>query len=111
MQPHSAVNHLRLLWRARMYSKETAVNTTLTLNREQVHPPIALTHKGLIDRAAIISGIALIRWARRSERLRSQRLARQQERAVRQLEADRFWQEVADQRARTEVHMLFRSLQ
>jgi hypothetical protein len=87
------------------------MNTTLTLTREQVHPPIALTHKGLIDRAAIWSGIALIRWARRSDLQRSQRLARRQERATRQLDADRFWQEVADQRAKTETYMLFRSLQ
>ncbi len=87
------------------------MNTTLTLTREQAHPPIALTHKGLIDRAAIWSGIALIRWARRSDLQRSQRLARRQERATRQLDADRFWQEVADQRAKTEMYMLFRSLQ
>jgi len=87
------------------------VNNTLTLTREEVHPPIALTNKGLIDRAAIWSGIALIRWARRSDLQRSQRLARRQERATRQLDADRFWQEVADQRAKTEMYMLFRSLQ
>ncbi|HEY3337477.1 MAG TPA: hypothetical protein VGK18_03145 [Propionicimonas sp.] len=87
------------------------MNTAVTLTREQTHPPIALTNKGLIDRAAIWSGIALIRWARRSDLLRSQRLARRQERAVRQLEADRFWQEVADQRAKTDAYMLFRSLQ
>ena len=87
------------------------MNTTLTLTREQTHPPIALTNKGLIDRAAIWSGIALIRWARRSDVLRSQRLARRQERAVRQLDSDRFWQEVADQRAKTDRYMLFRSLQ
>ena len=87
------------------------MNTTLTLTREQVHPPIALTNKGLIDRAAIWSGLALIRWARRSDLLRSERLARQQERAARQLEVDRFWQEVADQRAKTDRYMLFRSLQ
>ncbi len=87
------------------------MNTTLTLTREQVHPPIALTNKGLIDRAAIWSGLALIRWARRSDLLRSERLARQQERAARQLEVDRFWQEVADQRSKTDRYMLFRSLQ
>lgn len=87
------------------------MNTTLTLTREEVHPPIALTNKGLIDRAAIWFGIALIRWARRSELLRSQRLAHQQERAARQLDADRFWQEVATQRAKTDAYILFRSLQ
>lgn len=87
------------------------MNTTLTLTREEVHPPIALTNKALIDRAAIWSGMALIRWARRSELLRSQRLARQQERAVRQLDADRFWEEVAAQRAKTDAYILFRSLQ
>ena len=86
------------------------MNTTLTPG-EQLHPPIALTSRGLLDRAAIVSGFALIRWARRSELLRSQRLARQRERAVRQLDADRFWQEVADQRAKTDTYMLFRSLQ
>ena len=87
------------------------MNNTLTLTREQTHPPIALTNQGLIDRAAIWFGLALIRWARRSDLLRSQRLARRQEQAVRQLDADRFWQEVADQRAKTETYMLFRSLQ
>ncbi len=87
------------------------MNNSLTLTREEVHPPIALTNKGLIDRAAIWSGLALIRWARRSDLLRTKRLARQRERAVRQLDADRFWQEVADQRVRTDQHMLFRSLQ
>lgn len=87
------------------------MNNSLTLTREQVHPPIALTNKGLIDRAAIWSGLALIRWARRSDLLRSERLARRQEQAVRQLDADRFWQEVANQRATTEKYMLFRSLQ
>jgi hypothetical protein len=84
---------------------------TLTLTREEIHPPIALTNKGLIDRAAIWSGLALIRWARRSDLVRTQRLARQQERAARQLEVDRFWQEVADQRSKTDQYMLFRSLQ
>ena len=87
------------------------MNNTLTLTREEIHPPIALTNKGLIDRAAIWSGMALIRWARRSDVLRSERLARRRERAVRQLEVDRFWQEVADQRSRTDAYMLFRSLQ
>ncbi len=87
------------------------MNNTLTLTREEIHPPIALTNKGLIDRAAIWSGMALIRWARRSDVLRSERLARRRERAVRQLEVDRFWQEVADQRSRTDMYMLFRSLQ
>ena len=87
------------------------MNNTLTLTREEVHPPIALTNKGLIDRAAIWSGLALIRWARRSDVLRSERLIRRRERAVRQLEVDRFWQEVADQRSKTDGYMLFRSLQ
>jgi len=87
------------------------MNNTLTLTREQTHPPIALTNKGLIDRAAIWCGLALIRWARRSDRLRTERLARRQEQAVRQLDTDRFWQEIADQRAKTETYMLFRSLQ
>jgi hypothetical protein len=87
------------------------MNTTLVASREQTHPPIALTSKGLLDRAAIWSGMALLRWARRSELLRSQRLAHQQERAARQLDTDRFWQEVANQRAKTDVYVLFRSLQ
>ena len=86
------------------------MNTTLTLTREQVHPPITLTRKALIDRAAIWSGIALIRWARRSELLRSQRLARQQERAARQHESDRFWEEISAQRAKADAYILFRSL-
>ena len=87
------------------------MNNTLTLTREQIHPPIALTNKGLIDRAAIWSGLALIRWARRSDLLRTERLAHRRERAVRHLETGRLWQEVADQRAKTDAYMLFRSLQ
>lgn len=87
------------------------MNTALTLTREQIHPPIALTHRGLIDRAAIWSGIALIRWARRSELLRSERLARQREGSVRQLQLDSLWQEIVAQRAKTDAYMLFRSLQ
>jgi len=86
------------------------MNTTITLTREEIHPPIALTNKALINRAAIWSGIALIRWARRSDLLRSQRLARQNERAVRQHELEKLQVELAAERARTDAYLLFRSL-
>ena len=87
------------------------MNTVLEYTREQTHPPIALTNKGLLDRAAIWSGITLIRWARRSELLRSQRLARQQERAVRFLDNQRLERERDAQRAKVDAYLLFRSLQ
>lgn len=87
------------------------MNATLTLTREQTHPPIALTNKGLLDRAAIRSGIALIRWARRSELLRSQRLADQRERVVRHLDNERLQKELAAQQAKADAYLLFRSLQ
>lgn len=87
------------------------MNTTLLASREQTHPPLSPTNERLLDRVAVWSGNALLAWAQRSELQRSERLARQRERSVRQLDADRFWQEVADQRAKTETYMLFRSLQ
>ena len=86
------------------------MNTTLTLTREQIHPPIALTNKGLLDRVAIWSGIALIRWARRSELLRSRRLADQRERAVRHLDNERLQNEFARQREKADACLLFRSM-
>ena len=86
------------------------MNTTLTLTREQTHPPIALANKGLLDRAAIWSGITLIRWARRSEQLRSQRFADQRERAVRHLDNERLQNELALQRAKAEAYVLLHSL-
>ena len=84
------------------------MNTTLTLTREQTHPPRALANKGLLDRVAIWSGIALIRWARRSELLRSQRCADQRERAGRYLDNERMRQELAAERAKLDAYLLFR---
>ena len=86
------------------------MNTMLEMTREQTHPPIALTRKGLLDRAAIWSGITLIRWARRSEQVRAQRLADQRERAVRFLDNQRLENERVAQRARADAYLLFRSL-
>jgi hypothetical protein len=87
------------------------MNTMLELTREQTHPPIALTRKGLLDRAAIWSGITLIRWARRAELMRSQRLEKERERAVRFLDNQRLEKERAAQRAKADAYFLFRSLQ
>jgi hypothetical protein len=86
------------------------MNTMLELTREQTHPPIAPARKGLLDRMAIWSGIALIRWARRSEQLRAQRLAEQSERAVRFLDNQRLEREREAQRAKADAYVLFRSL-
>lgn len=86
------------------------MNTTLSLTNEHSHPPIALSPRGLLDRSALHFGIGLVRWARRSELLRSKRLAHQRERAARHDVFDRMHAELADQRARADANLLLRSL-
>jgi hypothetical protein len=87
------------------------MNTALSMTREQSHPPLSLPSRGLLDRAAVWTGVALLRWARQSTRLRSQRFAQQRERASRQLELNRLQRELDARRARVDTHLLFRSLQ
>ncbi len=87
------------------------MNNMLSLTNEQAHPPIALSLRGLLDRAALRFGLTLVQWARRSELLRSQRHADQQERAARHHEIERMRAELASERARLDTHLLFRVLQ
>ncbi len=87
------------------------MNSTLSLANEQAHPPIALSLRGLLDRAVLHSGLALVQWARRSELLRSQQHAHQRERAARHHQLDSLRAELAGERARLDTHLLFRSLQ
>lgn len=86
------------------------MNTTFSLTNEHSHSPIALSLRGLLDRSALHFGIWLIRWARRSELLRSKRLAHQQERAARQYMVDRMRSELAHQRVKADAYLLLRSL-
>lgn len=89
---------------------------TLSLSQHTIHPPVPhppvpLTRPNLIDRAALHSGLALIRWVERSEQARGQRLLQQRERAVRHQTYELLRSEIAEQRVRLDTHMLFRSLQ
>ena len=49
---------------------------TISLSTEQFHPPIPLSRLSVLDRLALHSGTALIRWVDRSQE-RSRRLVEQ----------------------------------
>lgn len=74
--------------------------------REQSHPPISAAALGLLDKAALHSGLALIQWAKRSELARNARLASRREQAARQHELASMRAELAQERAKLELYAL-----
>jgi hypothetical protein len=81
-----------------------------TIQRDTSHPPIALTHRGLIDHAAMRLGLWLLHWAKRSEVRHDAHLARRQERLVRQEQFDRLMEAITDREAAIESTMVLRAM-
>jgi hypothetical protein len=81
-----------------------------TLSRETARPPIALTHRGLLDNLATRLGLSLLHWAKASEFRRAGQLTRRHERLVRQAEFDRVLESIADRQANMESMIALRAL-
>lgn len=70
------------------------MNTQLTIDRRHEHPPqtgerIQVRRVGLLDRAALHLGLALITWGRRPGAMRSERRVTARELRLLQLERER----------------------
>ena len=79
---------------------------TQTLDRVHSHPPIPSPTLGIVDRAALQFGNALVQWARRSAAERSLRVAREAEVAVRHHRLEGLRRELDLERAKAEASVL-----
>ncbi len=82
------------------------MNTT-SISVEQIHPPIPLAGLGLVDRIALHSGIALIRWVDRSQEHRARRGEARRERSGSTYETARRQAEAEHENARLRSSTLF----